>query len=261
MTAAVTDDPKAVSTPRTLDHDEPRASHTKSRARRQGARSALRAGGTIGSLGLLLGGAVWLSGSSTLSLGVRQDVPDGARPALLLVLEVAAVVGTALWVTARDGKEMVRPGIVVVIAGGVTGVGGFLAYNWLGLVAPVMSVLVTDMIAQRWKRTHTADTRTEQDAEAPDTSTAPALHVVPDRPVREVDDTDPGLDCTLVTAAQLDDLVRDELRVVADHYKVTKRGSAKELRDRLRPLVPCEAHTPHREPHTPHSADASAVTA
>lgn len=201
----------------------------------------------IGGLSLVVLGALWLSGSSTLLLGVRQGVPDLALPALLVVLEIASVVGTALWVTAQHRKARVRPVVVVVLSSTVAAIGGWLAYGPLGLVAPMAVVLVTDMIAERW-----ADTAAPAQAVRPAEDPGPAqlaqvaelFPVVPepvptpDEPSRTMhEETRP-----LVSVDQLDDLSRDELRTVAREYDLTVRGSADELRARLRPVL---AHVPH----------------
>lgn len=101
-------------------------------------------------LAAVVAGGLWLSGSSTFALGTRHNVPEAAQPALLLVLEVASVIGTALWVTAPPGRARLKPACVVLLSSTVAAVGGWQAYGWLGLVAPAAVVLVTDMIAERW---------------------------------------------------------------------------------------------------------------
>lgn len=215
------------------------------------AKGRTRAGaeliGVAASLGLLLLGAVWLSGSSTIALGVRQTVPVEALPALLLVLEVAEVVGTFYYVTAQSWQQMIRPGLVVLIAGTVAGVGGYLKYDWLGLVAPVMSVLVTDMIAERWKpktakRSALSLIRAKVQPALDTPAPAPALRAVPDIPVPQ-----PHPDGrTLVALEQLDDLSRDELRAIAKAHKLSQKGSPVELRERVRPLLHPAAPDAHQ---------------
>ncbi len=222
-------------------------------------------------LALVVLGALWLSGSSTLLLGVRQGVPGYALPSLLVVLEIASVVGTALWVTAHDNRSRVRPVVVTILASGVAAIGGWLAYGPLGLVAPMAVVLVTDMIAERWSKTDVAAPVVQVDPAAEDDmDDYPALHAVPttytyvqivddidEREARDAEEDaadaarcdeaapvqphpvalpDPD-DHPLVTVDQLGGLSRDELRVVARDYDVTVRGSADARRGRLRPVL------------------------
>ena len=99
---------------------------------------------------VVVAGSFAVSASSTLHLGGANGMHGLPQLALVLVLEVAAITGTAIYVATKVKRVRIKAAVVVVGATAVALVGGVSTYSLLGLVAPLLMVVVVELIADFW---------------------------------------------------------------------------------------------------------------
>ncbi len=120
----------------------------------------------VAALVAVVAGSFAVSASSTLALGSDNNMHGLPQLALVLVLEVASVTGTAIYVATRVRRVRIKAAVVVVGATGVALVGGLSTYSMLGVVAPLMMVFLVELIADFWhvatKTTETTETTSVQ---------------------------------------------------------------------------------------------------
>jgi hypothetical protein len=201
-------------------------------------------GSLIVLLAAIAAGALTLSASSTLQLASRSGVHN-VQFASIAVLELAAIVGTVMWLRASHWRSRVEAALLVVGASAVTAIGGLGAYGLFGLVGPAFLVASVHVASREW--------RAEPHAAHEPSATAPVAPVEPWGPPETVPETAPVAPSPPATlhavpglarerSDGLDALSRDDLRELAKTRGVTQRGSADELRVRLR-----AATAPNRE--------------
>jgi hypothetical protein len=98
----------------------------------------------------VVAGSFAVSASSTLHMGGANGMHGVPQLALVLVLEVAAITGTAIYVATKVRRVRIKAAVVVVGATAVALVGGVSTYSLLGLVAPLLMVVVVELIADFW---------------------------------------------------------------------------------------------------------------
>jgi hypothetical protein len=108
-------------------------------------------GWLVTALVAVLGGAFGVQASSTWLLGEHQHIDVGARPFLILLLEVGSITGAALYLATRNAGTRRRAGLLVAIAVGVGATGGVMRYGFLiGLPVAAVLLLMVDIIGRFW---------------------------------------------------------------------------------------------------------------
>jgi hypothetical protein len=172
-------------------------------------------GSLIVLLAAIAAGALTLSASSTLQLASRSGVHN-VQFSSIAVLELAAIVGTVMWLRASHWRSRVEAALLVVGASAVTAVGGLGAYGLFGLVGPAFLVASVHVASREWRAEPSVETDTPDELMSvnepkADTPTEPwgAPETVP-----SIEHRAPKLhavdDLSKLTLPQLRDLARAE---------------------------------------------------
>jgi hypothetical protein len=140
-------------------------------------------------------GALTLSASSTLRLADRAGVQN-VQFASIAVLELAAIVGTLMWLRATTTRGRIEAAALVVGSSVVTAVGGLGAYGLFGLVGPAFLVASVHVASREWHAPRNAVTSDDQSATTPEPVVEP--EVEPEvEPWGGPDTVDQGIDWSL----------------------------------------------------------------
>lgn len=107
-------------------------------------------------LPVAIAGALVVSASATITLLTSQGVAPAVAPFGVLMLEVASLAGTLLWVLVGN-RSLRRDAVLTTMAAtAVAVVAGVVAYGPVGAVGGIMLVAVVHLASRAWRETWAA---------------------------------------------------------------------------------------------------------